>query len=320
MNSIVIGQYVPGKGFFYRLDPRTKIMAVLFLMIAVFLLENILQLSFALLLAVILMLIGRLSIIRIIKGLKPIFVLLIFTFVFQIALNTEGPLLLDRVMHFNWISVSAAVVWFVLWRIAAKRLNMRIILFLIFVMGLYYIFRHLSFASDFFSFNLRIYEKGIQMSVFVVIRLLIIITFTTVLTLTTKPTDLTQALESLLRPLKKIGFNSEDFALIISISLRYIPTIFDEAQKIMAAQASRGADFSQGKIKDKLKQIISLLVPMFIIAFMRSEELADAMESRNFVPGQRRTRINILRFSIIDVYTGIFTLACFAAAIVIRVI
>lgn len=319
MNSIVIGQYVPGNGFFYRLDPRTKIMAVFFLMIAVFLLENIMQLGIALLLAVILMLIGKLSLGRIIKGLKPIFVLLIFTFVFQIALNTEGPLLLDRVMHFNLISIGVAILWFVLWRVAAKHLNLRILLFLVFVMGLYYIFRHLSLTADFFSFNLRIYEKGIEMSVFVVIRLLIIITFTTVLTLTTKPTDLTQALESLLRPLKKIGFNSEDFALIISISLRYIPTIFDEAQKIMAAQASRGADFSQGKIKDKLKQIISLLVPMFIIAFMRSEELADAMESRNFVPGQRRTRINILRFSIIDIYTGIFTLACITVAIVIRV-
>jgi energy-coupling factor transport system permease protein len=158
------------------------------------------------------------------------------------------------------------------------------------------------------------------MSLFVVVRLLIIITLSTVLTLTTKPTDLTQGLEKLMHPLKKIGFDSESFALIISISLRYIPTIFDEANKIMLAQASRGADFSEGKLKDKLKQVISLLVPMFIIAFIRSEELANAMESRNFVPGEKRTRINILTFSYKDIFTTVFSVVVLASAIVIRVL
>ncbi|MDD5294070.1 MAG: energy-coupling factor transporter transmembrane component T, partial [Candidatus Izemoplasmatales bacterium] len=131
---------------------------------------------------------------------------------------------------------------------------------------------------------------------------------------------LTQGLESLMRPLKIIGIRSEDFALIISISLRYIPTILDEAFKIMAAQASRGADFAEGKLKDKVKQVISLLVPMFIIAFKRSEDLADAMESRNFVPGKPRTRIHELRFGWTDIGVGIFTLAALALTIVLKVI
>ncbi len=319
MNSIIIGQYIPGKGFFYKLDPRTKILSILFLMISVFLLENITQLAIAIGIAIVILIIGKISILKVLKGLKPIFVLLIFTFIFQVALNSEGAILSTALLHFNIFSVLASIVIFVIWRLLLRIGKFKILLFFIFVLALYFNFRYLSLGQDFYSFRLTIYEKGVEMSIFVVLRLLIIITLTTILTLTTKPTDLTQGMESLMHPLKKIGFNSEDFALIISISLRYIPTIFDEAQKIMAAQASRGADFSEGKLKDKMKQIISLLVPMFIIAFIRSEELADAMESRNFVPGEKRTRINILKFSMIDVYSALFITLCFVGTILLRV-
>jgi len=320
MNSIIIGQYIPGKGFLYRLDPRTKMVAIILLMVSVFLLENITQLLVAFGIGILILLFGRISLVKVIKGLKPIFVLLIFTFIFQIALNKGGTVVSDAVMHFNWYSMIGILLAFIIWRLLVRFNKLKMLIFVLFAFSLYYILRLVDFAPDFYSFNFTIYQKGLEMSVFVVVRLLIIITLTTILTLTTKPTDLTQGIESLLHPLKKIGFNSEEFALIISISLRYIPTIFDEAQKIMSAQASRGADFSEGKLKDKLKQIVSLLVPMFIIAFIRSEELADAMESRNFVPGQKRTRINILSFSIVDVYTGLFTLACFAGAIVAKVV
>lgn len=319
MNSIIIGQYIPGNGFLYKLDPRTKLISILFLMISVFLLETILQLVIGFGVCLLILIIGKIPIIKVLSGLKAIFVLLVFTFIFQIALNTEGEILHQATMHFNLYSVIALVAAFILWRVLRKVIKYKFLLFIVFVFGLYLILRYISYAPDFYNFNLAIYEKGVEMSVFVVVRILIIITFTTILTLTTKPTDLTQGLESLMRPLKKIGFNSEDFALIISISLRYIPTIFDEAQKIMSAQASRGADFREGKLKDKLKQIISLLVPMFIIAFMRSEELADAMESRNFVPGQARTRINVLKFSSADVYSGIFTTLLFTSAILVKV-
>ncbi len=320
MNSIIIGQYIPGKGFLYRLDPRTKMISIIFLMVSVFLLQNVYQLFIAFGIGILVLLFGRISLLKVIKGLKPIFLLLIFTFIFQIALNKSGDVVSDTTMHINLYSIGAVVLAFVIWRILVRFNKLKMLLFLVFVVGIYFIFRYITYSPDFYSFQFTIYEKGLEMSAFVVVRLLIIITLTTILTLTTKPTDLTQGMESLLHPLKKIGFNSEEFALIISISLRYIPTIFDEAQKIMLAQASRGADFSEGKLKDKLKQIVSLLVPMFIIAFIRSEELADAMESRNFVPGQKRTRINILTFSIVDVYTFVFTLLCFAGAIVAKVV
>lgn len=320
MKSIVIGQYIPGDGFFHKVDPRTKILAILFLMIATFLLKDIYQIMGALVLTFILLYIGKIPVKKVIKGLKPILILLVFTFVFQILLNREGKVLLDANLNISIINIALVVGLFIIWRLLAKFKKFNFLLFVGFLIGSVVLFANVNIANDiqFTNFNFKIYEKGIEMSIFVVMRLLIIITLSTILTLTTKPTDLTQGLEYLLRPLKKIGFNSDDFALIISISLRYIPTIFDEANKIMQAQASRGADFSEGKLKDKLKQVISLLIPMFIIAFMRSEELADAMGSRNFVPGQTRTRIHLLNFSYRDILVSAFTLGFFVVAILFR--
>lgn len=320
MKSIVMGQYVPGDGFFHKVDPRTKIMAILFLMVGTFLLDDIYQVLGGLVLTMVFLFIGKISVIRVIKGLKPILILLVFTFIFQILLNKEGARILDASLNISVINLVLVFVLFVIWRILAKFKKFNFLLFLGFIIGSVILLANVNIAGDYglTTFDLVIYEQGIEMSVFVVIRLLIIITLSTILTLTTKPTDLTQGLESLLRPFKKIGFNSDDFALIISISLRYIPTIFDEANKIMQAQASRGADFSEGKLKDKLKQVISLLIPMFIIAFMRSEELADAMGSRNFIPGKPRTRIHILTFSHRDVLVSAFTILFFVTAILLR--
>ncbi|MDY0023716.1 MAG: energy-coupling factor transporter transmembrane component T [Candidatus Izemoplasmatales bacterium] len=321
MKSIIIGQYIPGKGLFYKLDPRTKIISVLLIMIAIFLLETTYQLLIALGIAIILLLIGRISLIKVIKGLKPIMILLIFTFIFQILLNKEEPIILQQEMYLTIYSAGFLVLAFIIWRVIARFLKWRFTLFFLFAIGVYFILAYVDFGYQLVQpFDFTIYQGGIETSIFVVIRLLIIITLSTVLTLTTKPTDLTQGIEKLLHPLKKIGFDSESFALIISISLRYIPTIFDEANKIMLAQASRGADFSEGKLKDKLKQVISLLVPMFIIAFMRSEELANAMESRNFVPGEKRTRINELKLSYRDTLATIFSVLILAASIVLKVV
>lgn len=319
MKNIIIGQYVPGKGLFYKLDPRTKIIAVIVLMVAVFLLKSITQLAIAMALAILILIAGKISILRILRGLKPIFVLLVFTFVFQIFFNKEGALWVDEEMTIGLFSIIAMLLWTVIWRILTKLKKLKMILFLIYVAGLYLIMKYVTMGTVFTSWQLLVYEKGVEMSIFVVIRLLIIITLSTVLTLTTKPTDLTQGIEKLMRPLKAIGINSEDFALIISISLRYIPTILDEANKIMLAQASRGADFAEGKFKDKIKQIISLLVPMFIIAFKRSEDLADAMESRNFVPGRERTRIHDLKLGRLDLLTGIVTVLLLTGSILVRI-
>jgi len=320
MKNIVIGQYVPGRGFFHRLDPRTKIIAVLFMMVTIFLLETITQMALAFAVSLMLIAVGKISIIRVIKGLKPIFVLLVFTFVFQIMFNQTGEALATLDMGLSVSSILFLLVWTVIWRLLARMKRFGILLFLMYVAGGLAILTYGNVWVPFSSFSVTVYEDGVVMSLFVVMRLLIIIMFSTILTLSTKPTDLTQALEKLLHPLKIIGIRSEDFALIISISLRYIPTILDEANKIMLAQASRGADFTEGKLKDKITQIVSLLVPMFIIAFKRSEDLADAMESRNFVPGKPRTRIYELSFAARDVFASLVVLLLFAASIYVKVV
>ncbi len=320
MKNIVLGQYLPGQGFFYRMDPRTKIIGVIALMVAIFLLETIPQLLIALAIGVVCMLLGRLSIKRIAKGMRPLFILLIFTFFFQILFNKEGSILLQETLTISLASIGAIIALTILWRLLAKLRRFRFLLLLGYLAGVYFSLAYLAYGYTFASFVFTVYERGVEMSVFVVIRLLVIITLSTILTLTTKPTDLTQGLESLMRPLKVIGIRSDEFALIISISLRYIPTILDEANKIMAAQASRGADFLQGRLKDKIRQIISLLVPMFIIAFKRSEDLADAMETRNFIPGMKRTRISELAFGKTDILATLFIVSSLAASIVLRVL
>ncbi len=325
MKNVVIGQYVPGKGFFYRIDPRTKIIAVVVLMVAVFLLETVWQVLIGFAIATLLVLAGNVPLGRIVRGLKPLYVLLLFTLFFNIAFNRTGVELLS---HYGLPTTMVLSPWTVVlmlaatvaWRLLASFKKAKLWLLLAWVIGLYFIMAKISFGPVWSTWTLGIYDQGLVTSAFVLIRLLIIIALSTVLTLTTKPTDLTQGIESLMRPLKIIGIRSEEFALIISISLRYIPTILDEANKIMAAQASRGADFAQGKLKDKVVQVISLLVPMFIIAFKRSEDLADAMESRNFVPGKPRTRIHELRFNYRDLLTGFVTAACLTASILVRVL
>lgn len=148
--------------------------------------------------------------------------------------------------------------------------------------------------------SFTIYSDGFIQSAYIVIRLLLIISLTTVLTATTKPLDLTLGLEHLFNPLRKVGFPSHEIAMMISIALRFIPTLLDETQRIMKAQASRGVDFAEGTMKEKVRSIVSLIVPLFISAFSRAEELANAMESRCYNPDGKRTRYKQLKWTMND--------------------
>ena len=134
--------------------------------------------------------------------------------------------------------------------------------------------------------------------------------------MTTKPSDLTLALESLFNPFKKIGLPVSELALMISIALRFVPTLFEETQKILKAQASRGVDISEGKFKDKIMQLISLLVPLFILSFKRADELANAMEVRGYVPGRARTSINRLCWKLSDTFLVLVCGALLVGAII----
>jgi energy-coupling factor transport system permease protein len=143
---------------------------------------------------------------------------------------------------------------------------------------------------------IKIYEQGVLQGVFISLRLLFLILVTSLLTLTTTPIDITDGLEILLGPLKRVKMPVHEFALMMSISLRFIPTLMQETQKIMKAQSARGAEFSSGPIMERMKAFIPLLVPLFVSAFKRAEDLALAMESRGYRGGEGRTKLRLLKW------------------------
>lgn len=160
-----------------------------------------------------------------------------------------------------------------------------------------------------------IYSGALIQSAYIFIRLILIITMTTILTSSTKPLDLTLGIESMLSPFKRFGFPAHELAMMISIALRFIPDLLDEAKRIMKAQASRGVDFNEGKLTDKIKAIVSLIIPLFISAFQRAEDLANAMESRNYNPEAPRTRYKSLKWQKYDTFA--FGLTILVSTVVI---
>ncbi|MER2039673.1 MAG: energy-coupling factor transporter transmembrane protein EcfT [Solibacillus sp.] len=147
---------------------------------------------------------------------------------------------------------------------------------------------------------MKIYEEGLRQGIFISVRFLVLVFITSILTLTTSPISITDGLETLLHPLKKIKLPVHELALMMSISLRFIPTLMDETDKIMKAQMARGSDLSAGPIKDRLKAVVPLLVPLFVSAFKRAEDLATAMEVRGYRGGEGRTRYRQLKWDMKD--------------------
>jgi energy-coupling factor transport system permease protein len=151
-------------------------------------------------------------------------------------------------------------------------------------------------SGYFLILGIRIYYAALLQTFYIVFRLVLMIALTLILTASTRPLDLTYAIEWYLTPLKVIHFPSHEVAMTMSIALRFIPTLLDETNRIMKAQASRGVDFIHGKLREKMRAIVSLIVPLFISAFQRSEELANAMEARGYDPSATRTRYRQLKW------------------------
>jgi energy-coupling factor transport system permease protein len=147
---------------------------------------------------------------------------------------------------------------------------------------------------------IEVYEEGVKQGLFISLRFFLLILMTSLLTLTTTPIEITDGLEELLGPLKKVKFPVHELALMMSISLRFIPTLMQETDKIMKAQSARGVDFTGGPVKDRVKAIIPLLIPLFISSFKRAEELAIAMEARGYRGGEGRTKYRQLNWGIRD--------------------
>ena len=263
IKNVTIGQYFPGESFVHRLDPRTKLLATIALIAVVFVSRGfagfILIAAFVLLTA----LSTGVHLKFLFKGLKPIFFIIIFTFILNLFFQNTGEVLVQ--------------VWI-----------------------------------------LKITTGGLRMASFMAVRLILLVISSQLLTLTTSPISLTDGLESLMRPLSKIGFPAHEIAMMMSIALRFIPTLMDEADKIMKAQKARGANFETGNILQRAKAMIPLLVPLFVGAFRRAEELALAMDARCYRGGAGRTRMNQLRYTRLDLIAALVVLALFAAVILLN--
>jgi len=240
IRDITLGRYFPGNTPIHRLDPRTKLLLTLFYIIALFLAHGIL--TYLILFAALVsgVAISHIKPKAILKGLKPLFVILVITSLLNMF-YTPG-----RELVSFWI--------------------------------------------------FTITYEGIRNAIFMIWRIMMLISCTFLLTYTTSPILLTDGLESLLGPLKKIRVPVHELAMMMSIALRFIPLLIEETDKIMSAQRARGADFETGSLMDKAKALIPLLVPLFISAFRRADELATAMECRCYHGGEGRTRLRELRY------------------------
>lgn len=246
LTNFAIGQYVPGKSYVHRLDPRSKLIFVIVFAVLVFLANNPITYSCLILFIGFAIALSRISIKFIVNGLKPVWFLILFTVVIHL-LATKGG---DVYFQYGWFSVE---------------------------------------------------EEGVRQAFYMSIRLTLLVMVSSMLTLTTSPMDLTDGLERLFSPLKKLKVPVHEIALMLSIALRFIPTLLEETEKIMKAQMARGADFESGNLLKRAMNMLPIVVPLFISAFRRAEELALAMEARGYRGGEHRTRLRQLHFSKQDV-------------------
>lgn len=245
LKDITLGQFFPGNSFLHKMDPRMKLILTFALIIIVFVSQGFVGFALILLFVLMTALSSGIKLKFLIRGLKPILYIVLFTFVLNVFFQSGGNEI------FRW------------------------------------------------GF-LRITDDGLRMAIFLAVRLILLVICSQMLTLTTSPIALTDGLESLMRPLKKIHFPAHEIAMMMSIALRFIPTLMDEANKIMKAQMARGADFESGNLVERAKAMVPLLVPLFVGAFRRAEELALAMEARCYHGGEGRTRMRQLKYGYRD--------------------
>lgn len=172
-------------------------------------------------------------------------------------------------------------------------------------------------SPEIFGHSLKITREGIEIAILMILRLLYLMIGTSLLTLTTSPLMLTDGIENLLKPLNKIGVPSHEIAMMMTIAIRFIPTLTEETDKIMKAQMARGADFESGNIIKRAKAMLPLLVPLFVSAFRRADELSVAMESRCYHGGHNRTRMKQMKTTVTDLYGGMIMLVfCIVLAVI----
>ena len=324
MNNITIGKYVRGNSYLYKLDPRLKIVSTIILMVAAFLIpaRNVNSLYVLLgFLGVLLLIIitSRINIIHILKGLTPVLFITLFTFIMQLIYSKEDVLITSFDMHISAITILIFVALLALYMFTKKFISLRF-LYLVIILGLALF---LFVKIDLFSFTkwtLDIYKDGLINGAFFAIRIIIIVIISTLLTISTSNSDINLGFEWLLHPLTYIKIPVSVLSTMLALTLRFIPTLLMETNKIMKAQASRGIDYNEGNFGQKVKQIVTLLVPIFAISLTKAEDLSNAMEARGYVVGAKRTSIEELKFKFIDLLAFIFILGLLAATIYVRVV
>ncbi|GAK48428.1 cobalt ABC transporter permease [Secundilactobacillus oryzae JCM 18671] len=235
MDKFIFGRYIPGDSWVHRMDPRSKMLLSFFFIFMIFFANNLLSYGLVFVVLFLAIMMARVSVGFLLKGLKPLLWLMVFTVLIQVFFGAGGE------VYWSW--------W-----------------------------------------TLQITHDGLISAAFILLRFLAIIMMSTILTLTTKPLQIADGVESLLKPLKVIHFPVETLALMLSLALRFVPTLMDEAQKIMDAQRARGVDFGSGGIKQQVKTVVPLLIPLFMNAFNRAEDIATAMDARGYRDGKNRTK------------------------------
>lgn len=262
--DITFGQYYPVESFVHKMDARIKIVLSMLYLIGIFFLSSFAQFGIIFVLLILVVIASRVPVKSVVKSIKPILILIVFTVVLNLFFVNDGIELV------NW--------WII-----------------------------------------RITLGGVLFAARMLLRLILLVMGASILTLTTTPVELTHAIESLLKPLRIVKFPVHEFALIMSIALRFIPSLMDETDRIIRAQTARGASFDTGNIFTRAKAFIPILIPLLVSSFRRAEELAWAMDSRCYNGGVGRTKMKIMRTGWRDIVAILFIALFFAAVICLLV-
>ncbi|MBR6812891.1 MAG: energy-coupling factor transporter transmembrane protein EcfT [Oscillospiraceae bacterium] len=262
LKDITLGQFFPGNTVVHRLDPRTKLAMTVIYIVALFVAKWVVSYAIMIAFLVSVTAIAHIKPKALLKGLKPIIIIVIITAIINLFYSKGEPLIQ-------------------IWKIT-------------------------------------ITKEGLWNAVLMALRIMMLICGTFLLTYTTSPIMLTDALERVLSPLKYIKVPVHELAMMMGIALRFIPTLIEETDKIMSAQKARGADFSTGNLLQRAKALIPILVPLFVSAFRRADDLAVAMEARCYHNGKDRTRLHVLKFHARDYAALLIGALTLAAVVVLR--
>ena len=269
--DVTLGQYYGTGSVIHKLDPRSKLLFVLFFIVSIFVAKDVYAFALLFGIAILSIIVSKVPVRVVLKGFKPLVFIIIFTSVLNIFLTRGEELLFTKEI----------------------------------IPGLW---------------TVNLYKEGIINAALLTLRIITLLMGTSVyFSYATTPIELTDGIERGLGFLKKIKVPIHEFAMMMTIALRFIPTLVDETAKIMNAQKARGADFSSGGLIKRAKALIPIIIPLFVSSFRRAEELATAMECRCYHGGNGRTRMNVLKMKIKDYVFIILSMAMLAGVILINI-